>query len=287
MISTKIDREETSRGDYLLEARNLVKTYKKRRVVDRVSLGVRPGEIVGLLGSNGAGKTTSFRMIVGMIGAEEGQVFFNGKEITKLPMFKRARLGLGYLSQEPSVFRKMTVEGNILAVLEAIGVPRKTRKSRLETLLGELDLTSLRKNIAETLSGGERRRLEITRSLATNPKLILLDEPFSGVDPIAVQEIQGILENLSERGIGILITDHNVHETLKITERSYIIHKGKVFEEGPPEDLIASEKVRKVYLGDSFAPLPAKTKKTAKKATKKAKEIQEGLGTEEKEALEE
>ncbi len=287
MISTKIDREETSRGDYLLEARNLVKTYKKRRVVDRVSLGVRPGEIVGLLGSNGAGKTTSFRMIVGMIGAEEGQVFFNGKEITKLPMFKRARLGLGYLSQEPSVFRKMTVEGNILAVLEAIGVPRKTRKSRLETLLGELDLTSLRKNIAETLSGGERRRLEITRSLATNPKLILLDEPFSGVDPIAVQEIQGILENLSERGIGILITDHNVHETLKITERSYIIHKGKVFEEGPPEDLIASEKVRKVYLGDSFAPLPAKTKKTAKKATKKAKGIQEGLGTEEKEALEE
>ncbi len=279
MVSTRIDKGAKNKEGFLLEARNLVKTYKKRRVVDRVSLGVRPGEIVGLLGSNGAGKTTSFRMIVGMIGAEEGQVFFNGKEITKLPMFKRARLGLGYLSQEPSIFRKMTVEGNILAVLEAIGEPRKTRKKRLETLLGELELTSLRKNTAETLSGGERRRLEITRSLATNPRLILLDEPFSGVDPIAVQEIQGILEDLSERGIGILITDHNVHETLKITERSYIIHKGKVFEEGPPEALIASEKVRKVYLGDSFAPLPSKKKQS--------KNLQEGLGVEEKKALDE
>jgi lipopolysaccharide export system ATP-binding protein len=279
MVSTRMDSSGKRKPAYLLEARNLVKSYKKRRVVDRVSLGVRPGEIVGLLGPNGAGKTTSFRMIVGMIGAEEGQVFFSGKEITKLPMFKRARLGLGYLSQEPSIFRKMTVEGNILAVLEAIGEPRKTRKSRLENLLGELELTSLRKNIAETLSGGERRRLEITRSLATNPKLILLDEPFSGVDPIAVQEIQGILEDLSSRGIGILITDHNVHETLKITERSYIIHKGKVLEEGPPADLIASDEVRKVYLGDSFAPIPSEPKK--------GKILQEGLGTEEKEALEE
>ncbi|HHI78420.1 MAG TPA: LPS export ABC transporter ATP-binding protein [Planctomycetes bacterium] len=279
MVSTGLDRRKANKEGYLLEARNLVKTYKKRRVVDRVSLGVRAGEIVGLLGSNGAGKTTSFRMIVGMIGAEEGQVFFNGKEITKLPMFKRARLGLGYLSQEPSIFRKMTVENNILAVLEAIGEPRKTRKSRLESLLGELELTSLRKNIAETLSGGERRRLEITRSLATNPKLILLDEPFSGVDPIAVQEIQGILEDLSARGIGILITDHNVHETLKITERSYIINKGKVLEEGPPAALIASDEVRKVYLGDSFSPLPFEQKK--------GKGPREGLDTEEKKALEE
>ncbi len=259
----------------LLEASKLVKSYKRRRVVDQVSLRVDPGEIVGLLGPNGAGKTTSFRIIVGMIPADEGKVRFLGKDITKLPMYKRARLGMGYLSQEPSVFRKMTVEDNILAVLEAMGVPRARRKGRLDELLAELDLTALRKSVADTLSGGERRRLEITRSLATRPRLILLDEPFSGMDPIAVQEIQGILNRLAEKEIGILITDHNVHETLRITTRSYIIHKGKVLEEGSSEELIASEEVRRVYLGDAFSPLPGDREA-----------ISEGLGGEEKDALE-
>ncbi len=237
----------------VLEARHLVKAYKGRRVVDKVSLKVHEGEIVGLLGPNGAGKTTCFRMIVGMISADEGKVFFLDRDITKLQMYKRARLGMGYLAQEPSIFRKMTVEDNILAVLEACGkYSRSEIPGLLEELLAELDLTRLRKSIAETLSGGERRRLEITRGLATDPALILLDEPFAAIDPIAVQEIQGILENLKKRGIAILITDHSVHETLKITDRSYVIHMGKVLQEGPPAELIASEEVRKVYLGDSF-----------------------------------
>lgn len=266
----------TSSRAPLLEARNLVKAYRRRRVVDRVRLQVSAGEIVGLLGANGAGKTTTFRMIVGMIRADEGEVFFQGRKITRLLMYKRARLGMGYLSQEPSVFRKMTVQDNILAVLEAIGVPRSRRAARLEELLEELSLTRLRKHVADTLSGGERRRLEITRSLATRPSLILLDEPFSGVDPKAVQDVQGILAQLSRRGIGILLTDHNVHETLKITERSYIIHQGKVLKEGPPAELIASEEVRRVYLGDSFAPLPSGVREP----------VSEGLRGDEKDALE-
>jgi len=257
----------------LLRAENLVKAYRRKRVVDKVSLSVHQGEIVGLLGPNGAGKTTSFRMIVGMVPADEGKVFLDGEEITKEPMYRRARRGLGYLSQEPSVFRRMSVQDNILAVLEAVGEPRQTRAERLEELLMELDLTRLRDHIADTLSGGERRRLEITRSLATKPSLILLDEPFSGVDPIAVQDIQGILRELSARGIGILITDHNVHETLRITERSYIIHQGKVLREGRPSDLIASEEVRRVYLGDSFVPAGLE------------EAVSEGLQKDEKDAL--
>ena len=268
MESTVAAKEE------LLEARSLVKTYRRRRVVDGISLKVHPREIVGLLGPNGAGKTTSFRMMVGMIPADEGKVFFRGKEITKLQMYRRARLGMGYLSQEPSVFRKMTVQDNILAVLEAKGLPKEQRPERLEELLNELDLARLRNNVADTLSGGERRRLEITRSLATDPSLILLDEPFSGVDPIAVQEIQGILEDLAGRGIGILITDHNVHETLNITGRSYIIAKGRVLMEGASDELIASEEVRRVYLGDSFTPI-----------RRESKSISEGIDEDEGEAL--
>ncbi|MDP6425321.1 MAG: LPS export ABC transporter ATP-binding protein [Planctomycetota bacterium] len=258
-----------------MEAKNLVKSYRRRRVVDEVCLNVEPGEIVGLLGANGAGKTTTFRMIVGMIRADAGDVFFRGRKITKLFMYKRARLGMGYLSQEPSVFRRMSVEDNILAVLEAIGIPRQARRARLEELLDELSLGNLRKSIADTLSGGERRRLEITRGLATNPNLILLDEPFSGVDPKAVQDVQQILASLADRGIGILLTDHNVHETLKITGRSYIIHEGKVLKEGAPAALIASEEVRRVYLGDSFGPI----------APAAHDSVSEGLGGEEEDAL--
>ena len=241
----------------LLEARGLVKAYRRRRVVDQVSLHVEPGEIVGLLGANGAGKTTTFRMIAGMIRPDEGQVLFGGTDITRLLMYRRARLGMGYLSQEESIFRKMSVEENVLAVLEATGFPRRGRRARLDELLEELALTRLRRHQADTLSGGEKRRLEITRSLATDPRLILLDEPFAGVDPKAVQDVQGILTDLADRGIGILLTDHNVHETLRITGRSYIIHQGKVLQEGAPHELIESEEVRRVYLGDSFAPLPA------------------------------
>ncbi|MFQ5506664.1 MAG: LPS export ABC transporter ATP-binding protein [Planctomycetota bacterium] len=258
----------------LLRAQTLVKSYHRQRVVDRVSLEVREGEIVGLLGPNGAGKTTTFRMIVGMIPADEGRVFFQGAEITRLAMYRRARRGLGYLSQEPSVFRRMTVADNIMAVLEAIGEPRQTRARNMESLLAELDLTPLRDHVADTLSGGERRRLEITRSLATNPRLILLDEPFSGVDPIAVQDIQTILKSLAKRGIGILITDHNVHEILNVTQRSYIIYRGQVLKEGTPAELKASEEVRRVYLGDSFAQPGVDDGGLA-----------EGLGGEEKDAL--
>jgi len=260
----------------LLEARGLVKSYRKRRVVDRVSLSVRAGEIVGLLGPNGAGKTTCFRMMVGMIPAEEGEVWFEGQNITRLPMYRRARLGLGYLAQEPSVFRKMTVEDNILAVLEACGkFPRAEIPGRLEGLLDELELRPLRRSVAETLSGGERRRLEITRGLATEPQLFLLDEPFAAIDPIAVQEIQAILRELKKRGISILITDHSVHETLEITDRSYVIHQGRVLDEGPAAKLIASDEVRKVYLGDSFS-----TGQTLPEG------LAEGVGGAEKDALE-
>jgi len=236
----------------LLRAEGLVKIYRRRRVVDGVSFSVEAGQIVGLLGPNGAGKTTSFRMTIGMISPVEGEVHFQGQNITKLPMYGRARLGMAYLSQEPSVFRRMTVENNILAILETRVRNRKKRLKMLEELLDELNLGRLRTQKADTLSGGERRRLEITRALALEPKLILLDEPFSGIDPIAVQEIQAILRDLRKRGIGILLTDHNVRETLQITDRSYIIAEGKILKEGPPSELVADPKVREVYLGKNF-----------------------------------
>jgi lipopolysaccharide export system ATP-binding protein len=239
-------------GARLLETRGLVKAYRRRRVVDGVSISVDAGEIVGLLGPNGAGKTTSFRITAGMIAADEGKVFLRGQDVTRLPMFKRARLGMGYLSQEPSVFRRLSVKDNILAVLEARRFPRARRSARLDELLAELELTRLADHLADTLSGGERRRLEITRALATEPGLILLDEPFSGVDPIAVQEIQAILNKLVAAGIGILLTDHNVYETLKITRRAYIIHEGKVLAAGVPAELIGNAEVRRTYLGESF-----------------------------------
>jgi len=237
----------------LLDARGLCKSFPGRgRVVHGVSYSVEPGEIVGLLGPNGAGKTTSFRMTVGMIKPDEGSVTFLGTDITKLPMYRRARLGMGYLSQEPSIFRNLTVEENILAILETLPISRAERRSRLEAHLGELGLTPLRKSYARSLSGGERRRLEITRSLVTSPKLFLLDEPFAGVDPIAVSEIQEIVLRLRERGIGLLLTDHNVRETLSVTDRAYIIAEGKIVAQGTSHELVTNEVVRRIYLGEKF-----------------------------------
>ncbi len=236
----------------LLRTIGLVKIYHRQRVVDGVSLRVKAGEIVGLLGPNGSGKTTTFRMVVGMITPVEGKVFLRGKDVSRLPMYKRARAGLGYLSQEPSVFRKMTVRDNILAILETMGLSKKERLWKLEQLLDELSISHLSNQYADTLSGGERRRLEISRALATEPAILLLDEPFSGVDPIAVEEIQGILAELKRKGIAILLTDHNVRETLRITDRSYIIHQGKVLREGRAKSLILDEEVKKIYLGSTF-----------------------------------
>ncbi len=237
----------------LLDAQKLVKSYRGRgRVVKEVSYSVSPGEIVGLLGPNGAGKTTSFRMTVGMIRADEGRVMFAGEDVTRRPMYRRARLGMGYLSQEPSIFRNLTVEENVLAILETLPVDRRRRRELLEQSLGELGLTPIRKTTAHSLSGGERRRLEITRSLVTSPKLLLLDEPFSGVDPIAVSEIQDIVLRLRERGMRILLTDHNVRETLSITDRAYVIHDGEILREGSSTDLVEDEVVRKIYLGEGF-----------------------------------
>jgi len=237
----------------LLEVENVVKTYGSRRVVDQVSFQLDAGEIVGLLGPNGAGKTTTFLMAVGMVRPETGRVLFKGKDITHLPMYRRARLGLGYLSQERSDFRKLTVEENILAILETRPLQRRERKRRLEALLEELDLHNLRRNRADTLSGGERRRLEITRALASDPELILLDEPFAGVDPIAVAETQDIVKSLKERNIGVLLTDHNVRETLSITDRSYIIAEGRILKHGTARELIHDPTVRRVYLGEKFS----------------------------------
>ena len=237
----------------LLEAQSLVKSYRGRgRVVKGVTYGVSPGEIVGLLGPNGAGKTTSFRMTVGMIRADEGKVLFAGSDVTHMPMYRRARLGMGYLSQEPSIFRNLTVEENVLAILETLPIDRRKRAELLEQHLAELGLTPIRKTTAHALSGGERRRLEITRSLVTSPKLLLLDEPFSGVDPIAVSEIQDIVLRLRERGMGILLTDHNVRETLAITDRAYIIYEGEILREGTANELVEDEVVRKIYLGEGF-----------------------------------
>ena len=236
----------------LLEAKGLAKAYKKRRVVNGVTFSVSPGEIVGLLGPNGAGKTTSFNMIVGLVKPDEGEVVFEGKSIGNLPMHQRARRGIGYLTQEPSVFRKLTVEQNILAILETCTSDKLEQKARLKSLLEELDLTTLARNKAYTLSGGEKRRLEITRALVTSPRMLLLDEPFSGIDPIAVYEVQKILRKLKERRMGILITDHNVRETLKLVDRAYIIHKGDVCCEGEAEFLVNDATAREIYLGPEF-----------------------------------
>jgi lipopolysaccharide export system ATP-binding protein len=242
----------TTGADQLLVTDKLVKEYRQRRVVNGVSISVKAGEIVGLLGPNGAGKTTTFNMVVGLIKPNGGAVRFQGRNITGLPMHRRARLGMGYLTQEPSIFRKLTVEQNILAILETCRLKRQERAVRLKYLLDELDMARLAKSRAYTLSGGEKRRLEITRSLVTSPKLLLLDEPFSGIDPIAVYEVQKIVRRLRERGLGILITDHNVRETLKLVDRAYLIHKGEVVYEGAAEQLVNDPKAREIYLGPEF-----------------------------------
>ncbi len=236
----------------LLVTQNLAKEYRGRRVVNGVSVSVGAGEIVGLLGPNGAGKTTTFNMVVGVVKPDAGSVTFQNHPITGLPMHLRARLGIGYLTQEPSVFRKLTVEENILAILETCKLTRDEQALRLKYLLEELDLTPIRKSKAYQLSGGEKRRLEITRALVTSPKLLLLDEPFSGIDPIAVYEVQKIVRRLKERGLGILITDHNVRETLKLIDRGYIIHKGQVLVAGSAEFLANDPKAREIYLGPEF-----------------------------------
>ena len=241
-----------ARSGAFLATEGLVKRYRQRRVVNGVSIQVNAGEIVGLLGPNGAGKTTTFNIVVGVVKPEQGAVLFQEHDITNLPMHRRARLGIGYLTQEPSVFRRLTVEQNILAILETCEASAAERAIRLKYLLDELDLTPLAKSMAYTLSGGEKRRLEITRSLVTSPKLLLLDEPFSGIDPIAVYEVQKIIRRLRERGLGILITDHNVRETLKLVDRAYLIHKGEVVYDGVAEQLVNDPKAREIYLGPEF-----------------------------------
>ncbi|HMA76291.1 MAG TPA: LPS export ABC transporter ATP-binding protein [Candidatus Krumholzibacteriaceae bacterium] len=235
-----------------LGTENLIKKYQKKVVVNGVSISVQKGEIVGLLGPNGAGKTTTFYMIVGMIKPESGKVFFNGRDITDLPMYKRARLGIGYLPQEPSIFRKMTVENNIKAIIETLSIPDDKRSELLEGLLDELGVKHLRNNYGHQLSGGERRRVEVTRALVTDPSFMLLDEPFAGIDPIAVADLQDIVVKLRDRGIGVLITDHNVRETLSITDRAYIMYEGSIKCLGEADALAADPEVRKIYLGESF-----------------------------------
>jgi lipopolysaccharide export system ATP-binding protein len=231
---------------------NLVKRFRKRPVVKEVSLSIEQGEVVGLLGPNGAGKTTTFYMIVGFIGAGSGSIFLNGSDITGVPMFKRARLGIGYLAQESSVFQKLTVEQNLMAVLENTGLSRKQRRDRMDRLIDELGIGQVRGQKAYTLSGGERRRTEIARALAVEPKFLLLDEPFAGVDPIAVFDIQGIIEKLKKQGLGILITDHNVRETLRITDRAYIMNEGSILVSGGSTFLVNNEEAKRIYLGINF-----------------------------------
>lgn len=235
-----------------LRSENLIKIYGKRRVVNHVSIEIKTGESVGLLGPNGAGKTTTFYMIVGMIRPTTGRIFFGGENITKLPMYKRARKGISYLAQEASVFRQLTVEENLLAILQTLPLTRKQQRDKADLLMNDLNVARLAKNKASTLSGGERRRVEICRALATDPKFILLDEPFAGVDPIAVEDIQSIIVGLRDRGIGVLITDHNVHETLSITDRAYLLHDGNVLKSGNAEFLANDPDARKLYLGDKF-----------------------------------
>ena len=236
----------------ILRSENLVKRYRKRTVVDHVSIEVKQGEIVGLLGPNGAGKTTSFYMIVGLIRPNEGRIFLDDKDITGEPMYRRAQMGIGYLAQEASVFRKLSVEDNLKAVLEMTRMSKEEQHEKVETLLEEFGLTKIRKNRGDFLSGGERRRTEIARALAVNPNFILLDEPFAGVDPIAVEDIQSIVIKLKEKNIGILITDHNVHETLSITDHSYLLFEGSILKAGTAKELSEDEDVRRVYLGQNF-----------------------------------
>ena len=236
----------------ILKANNLIKSYSGKRVVNDVSLNLKQGEIVGLLGPNGAGKTTSFYMIVGLIKPNSGSIYLDDKEITSFPMYKRAQNGIGYLAQESSVFRKMSVEDNIHSVLEMTNLSKKEQIKKVESLLDEFGLQAIRKSRGDLLSGGERRRTEIARALATNPSFILLDEPFAGVDPLAVEDIQKIVRDLTKRNIGILITDHNVQETLAITDRTYLMFEGSILKDGKPEELANDELVRKVYLGQNF-----------------------------------
>jgi len=236
-----------------LAVRHLMKSYGSRRVVDDVSLDVRPGEVVGLLGANGAGKTTTFYMTVGLERPQRGNIFLNGRDVTSLPMYLRARLGLGYLPQEPSIFRKLTAEQNILAVLETLRISREDRFSRVETLLDEFGVTHVRRIRGDALSGGERRRVEIARCLATEPEYILLDEPFAGIDPLAIDDLREIIVYLRKQGIGILITDHNVRETLGITDRAYIMTEGTILRSGTPTELVEDSEVRRHYLGERFS----------------------------------
>ena len=236
-----------------LAAKELTKIYSKRKVVNGINLSISPGEVVGLLGPNGAGKTTTFYMIVGLIKPDDGEIFLDGEDIGRYPMYKRARRGLNYLPQEPSIFRKLTVEENIMAILETLDLQEEERREKLRDLLGELDLTSLAKNHAYSLSGGERRRVEITRALVTSPKYILLDEPFAGIDPLAVADIQKIIAKLKAKGIGIIISDHNVRETLSCCDRAYIVNEGAILVEGEPEVIANSELARKFYFGEDFS----------------------------------
>ena len=235
-----------------LKVENLTKSYNGRSVVNNINIEISRGEIVGLLGPNGAGKTTSFYMVVGLIRPDKGNIFFDSTDITQMPMHKRARQGIGYLCQEDSIFRKLTVEENIMAVLETLNISMNERKSRLDKFLNELNISHLARNKAYTLSGGERRRLEITRALVTEPSFLLLDEPFSGIDPIAVFEAQQIIQDLKQGGLGILLTDHSARETLAITDRSYIMHEGKILISGTSKDLISNPKARQIYLGEKF-----------------------------------
>ncbi len=235
-----------------LTATGLVKIYNRRRVVDRIDLEINPGEVVGLLGPNGAGKTTTFYMIVGLIKPDGGAIFLDGEDLSRSPMYVRARKGLNYLPQEPSIFRKLTVRENVMAILETLPLGREDREGRLEMLLAELDLTQIADNKAYSLSGGERRRVEITRALVTSPKYILLDEPFAGIDPLAVADIGKIITRLRAKGIGVIISDHNVRETLSVCDRAYIVNEGKVLVEGTPELISGSEIARKIYFGDDF-----------------------------------
>jgi lipopolysaccharide export system ATP-binding protein len=248
----KKDEEKTSSNNSILRAESLYKRYKKRYVVRNVSIEVKQGEVVGLLGPNGAGKTTTFYMIVGMIKPNSGKVFIDDVEITKMPMYKRARLGISYLPQEASIFRKLTVEENIMAVLQVMDLTPQQRKEKLEMLLEDFGIAHIRKSKGYMLSGGERRRTEIARALATDPKFILLDEPFAGIDPIAVEDLMNIVANLKNRNIGVLITDHNVHETLSITDRAYLLFEGQILKEGTSEFLANDPEARKLYLGEKF-----------------------------------
>lgn len=236
----------------VLSGKDLIKIYGKRKVVNTVSLNVRQGEIVGLLGPNGAGKTTTFYIITGMIRPNSGDVFFSDQIITKLPMYKRARYGIAYLPQEASIFRKLTVRENLMAILQMLGISKAEQNRKCDKFLMELNITHIANRLGYNLSGGERRRTEIARTLVTDPKFILLDEPFAGVDPIAVGDIQGIIHGLKERGIGVLITDHNVHETLDITDRAYLLFEGQILKEGTTDVLASDEQVRKLYLGENF-----------------------------------